>query len=355
MLIDSHCHLDYFSEAERPDVLARAAAAGVGGMVTIGTTLAQSRRLPAIAETQPNLWCTVGIHPHHAAEEPVPAPEDIAALTSHPKVIGIGESGLDYFYDRSPRDVQQAGFRAHIRAARLAGLPLAIHARDADHDIAAILQDEHDSGGEFSFLLHCFSSSRALAEAAIAIGGYVSFSGILTFPKSNELREIARDLPADRLLVETDAPYLAPVPFRGKRNEPAYRRPHRRACWPRCAAWNPRRSPTSRRRTSAACSARRPERDAGDPARHGRLRRRAADRRRGRQRRLGRLRSVRAAQPPNPDQHRRRERQRDAPAGRYRAGTCASSCWRVGCRGWTRFSIPMRTPTTSPASTMCGS
>jgi TatD DNase family protein len=222
MLIDSHCHLDYFSEAERLDLFSRAAAAGVGGMVTIGTTLAQSRGLPAIAETQPNLWCTVGIHPHHAAEEPVPAPEDIAALTSHPKVIGIGESGLDYFYDRSPRDVQQAGFRAHIRAARLAGLPLAIHARDADGDIAAILQDERDTGGDFSFLLHCFSSSRALAEAAVAMGGHVSFSGILTFPKSHELREIARDLPADRLLVETDAPYLAPVPFRGKRNEPAY-------------------------------------------------------------------------------------------------------------------------------------
>ncbi len=222
MLIDSHCHLDYFTEAERPDVLSRAAAAGVGEMVTIGTTLAQSQRLPAIAEAQPNLWCTVGVHPHHAAEAPVPSPEDVAALTSHPKVIGIGESGLDYFYDRSPRDVQQAGFRAHIRAARLAGLPLAIHARDADDDIAAILQDERDSGGDFSFLLHCFSSSRALAEAAIAMGGYVSFSGILTFPKSNELREIARDLPADRLLVETDAPYLAPVPFRGKRNEPAY-------------------------------------------------------------------------------------------------------------------------------------
>ena len=222
MLIDSHCHLDYFTEAERSAVLARAAAAGVGGMVTIGTSLAQSRTLPAIAEAQPNLWCTVGIHPHHAAEEPVPAPEDIAALTSHPKVIGIGESGLDYFYDRSPRDVQQAGFRAHIRAARLAGVPLAIHARDADADIAAILQDEHDGGGDFQFLLHCFSSSRALAEAAVAIGGYVSFSGILTFPKSSELRDIARDLPADRLLVETDAPYLAPVPFRGKRNEPAY-------------------------------------------------------------------------------------------------------------------------------------
>ena len=222
MLIDSHCHLDYYTEAERPEVVARATAAGVAEMVTIGTTLAQSRRLPALAAGQPNVWCTVGIHPHHAAEEPVPRPEDIAALTSDPKVIGIGESGLDYFYDRSPRDVQQAGFRAHIRAARLAGLPLAIHARDADQDIATILQDEHDTGGQFSFLLHCFSSSRMLAEAAITLGGYVSFSGILTFPKSNELRAIARDLPADRVLVETDAPYLAPVPFRGKRNEPAY-------------------------------------------------------------------------------------------------------------------------------------
>jgi TatD DNase family protein len=222
MLIDSHCHLDYYSDAERPQVLARAASAGVGGMVTIGTSLAQSRRLPEMAQAQPNLWCTVGIHPHHAAEEPIPEPEEIAALTSDPKVIGIGESGLDYFYDRSPRDVQQAGFRAHIRAARLAGVPLAIHARDADADIAAILQDEQETGGDFQFLLHCFSSSRALAEAAIALGGYVSFSGILTFPKSNELRAIAGDLPAERLLVETDAPYLAPVPFRGKRNEPAY-------------------------------------------------------------------------------------------------------------------------------------
>jgi TatD DNase family protein len=146
----------------------------------------------------------------------------IAALARHPKVIGIGESGLDYFYDRSPRPVQQAVFRAHIRAARLAGLPLAIHARDADQDIASILQQERANGGDFAFLLHCFSSSRTLAETAVAIGGYISFSGILTFPKSVELREIARDLPADRLLVETDAPYLAPVPFRGKRNEPAY-------------------------------------------------------------------------------------------------------------------------------------
>ncbi len=222
MLIDSHCHLDYYTEAERPDVVARAAAAGVGEIVTIGTTLAQSKRLPELAAAQPNVWCTVGVHPHHAAEAPIPSPEDIAALTHDPKVIGIGESGLDYFYDRAPREVQQANFRAHIRAARLAGLPLAIHARDADEDIEQILQDEKDGGGEFAFLLHCFSSSRRLAEAAVAMGGLVSFSGILTFPKSSELRQIARDLPADRLLVETDAPYLAPVPFRGKRNEPAY-------------------------------------------------------------------------------------------------------------------------------------
>jgi TatD DNase family protein len=222
MLIDSHCHLDYYTDAERPSILARAAAAGVSEMVTIGTTLSQSQRLPAMAAVQPNLWCTVGIHPHHAAEEPVPEPEKIAALTNNPKVIGIGESGLDYFYDRSPRDVQQAVFRTHIRAASLAQVPLVIHAREADDDIAEILQDERHNGHDFAFLLHCFSSTRALAETAVAMGGYVSFSGILTFPKSSELRDVARDLPADRLLVETDAPYLAPVPFRGKRNEPAY-------------------------------------------------------------------------------------------------------------------------------------
>lgn len=222
MLINSHCHLDYYTAAELPDILARATDAGVAEVVTIGTTLAQSQTLPALTETYANVWCTIGVHPHHAAEAPVPTPETLAHLTNHPKVIGIGESGLDYFYDRSPREVQQQNFRAHIRAARLAGLPLAIHARDADADIALILQQERDDGGDYAFLLHCFSSTRALAEAAIAMGGYISFSGILTFPRSNELREIARDLPAERLLVETDAPYLAPVPFRGKRNEPAH-------------------------------------------------------------------------------------------------------------------------------------
>ena len=222
MLIDSHCHLDYFTPPELPAVLERAHAAGVGEMVTIGTSMTQSSGLPVMTEAFPNLWCTVGVHPHHAAEAPIPSPETLAEMTRHPRVIGIGESGLDYFYDRSPRDVQAENFRANIRGAQLAGVPLAIHARDADDDIATILREETDRGGAFAFLLHCFSSTRALAEAALVLGGYVSFSGILTFPRSNELRDIARDVPLDRLLVETDSPYLAPVPFRGKRNEPGY-------------------------------------------------------------------------------------------------------------------------------------
>jgi TatD DNase family protein len=222
MLIDSHCHLDYYTPMELPAVLARAAEAGVGEMVTIGTTMAQSERLPALIAAYPTVWCTIGVHPHHAAEAPIPSPETLAAMTEHPRVIGIGESGLDYFYDKAPRDIQAANFRAHIRGARLAGVPLCIHARDADDDIAAILREEREQGGAFDFLLHCFSSSRQLAETALEMGGYISLSGIVTFPRSAELREIARDVPAERLLVETDAPYLAPVPFRGKRNEPAW-------------------------------------------------------------------------------------------------------------------------------------
>lgn len=222
MLVDSHCHLDYYGDSELPEIMARAEAAGVHEMVTIGTTMDQAARAIALADAHGNVWCTVGVHPHHAAEAPVPHPATLARLAEHPKVIGIGESGLDYFYDRSPRDTQQQSFRAHIRAARLSGLPLAIHARDADDDISRILQEERDAGGDFDFLLHCFSSSENLAKAAIQMGGYVSFSGILTFPKSGGLRDIARRLPAERLLVETDAPYLAPVPVRGKRNEPAH-------------------------------------------------------------------------------------------------------------------------------------
>lgn len=222
MLIDSHCHLDTFDPGELELILARAAAAGVGEVVTIGTSMAQSAGLVSLAERYPRVWCTVGVHPHNAGGAPIPSAPAIAALTSHPKVVGIGESGLDYFYDKAPRDVQQASFRAHIQAARLADLPLAIHARDADADIECILREEWVTGGPFLFLLHCFSSGRRLAEAAIELGGYISFSGILTFPKSHELRDIARAVPQDRLLVETDAPYLAPVPYRGKRNESAW-------------------------------------------------------------------------------------------------------------------------------------
>jgi len=221
MLIDSHCHLDYYTEAERPELLARAAAAGVVNMVTIGTRLSRAAEQFALVAAIPGLWCTVGTHPHHAAEEELPQEQVIADLAAHPAVIGIGEAGLDYFYDRAPRDIQAAAFRRQIRAARLAGLPICIHTRDADADTIAILKEER-AGGWFDFLLHCFSSGRSLAEEAVAIGGYVSFSGILTFPKSTELRAIAADLPADRLLVETDSPYLAPVPYRGKRNEPAH-------------------------------------------------------------------------------------------------------------------------------------
>jgi len=221
MIIDSHCHLDYFSEAEMDEVLARASSAGVERMVTIGTSVAQATAVKALVEKYPQVWGTVGVHPHRAAEGPMPSVADLVTLADHPRIIGIGESGLDYFYDKAPRDVQQEGFRRHCRAARETGLPLAIHARDADEDIARILAEERE-GGDFAFLLHCFSSTPQLADKAVKMGGYISFSGILTFPKSVELREVAARLPLDRLLLETDSPYLAPVPFRGKRCEPGY-------------------------------------------------------------------------------------------------------------------------------------
>ena len=221
MLIDSHCHLDMLPDDGR-EALARAAAAGVGEMVTISVRLSQAAALQRIAERTPGVWCTVGVHPHHAAEEgAVPTPEAIASLAEHPRVVGIGESGLDYFYDTAPRAVQATSFRAHIRAARLAGLPLVVHARDADDDVARILAEEH-ADGPFAFVLHCFSSGPALAEAGLALGGYLGFTGMLTFPKADAIRAVARDAPADRLLVETDAPYLAPVPNRGRPNEPSF-------------------------------------------------------------------------------------------------------------------------------------
>jgi TatD DNase family protein len=222
MLVDSHCHLDYFVEAEIEAVLARAREAGIGRMVSIGVRTAQATTVKALAERFPEVLGTVGVHPHNAAEGPVPTVEELVALADHPRIIGLGESGLDYFYDKAPRDLQQEGFRRHIRAAQASGLPLAIHARQADDDIIGILREEHAAGGAFGFLLHCFSSGPELARQAVALGGYVSFSGILTFPKSTELRALAAELPAERLLVETDSPYLAPVPLRGKRCEPAY-------------------------------------------------------------------------------------------------------------------------------------
>ena len=222
MLIDSHCHLDYYVEDEIEDVVARAHAAGVGRMVTIGVRVSQAAKVKALAERFDSVWGTVGIHPHNAGEGPLPGVEELVALADHPRIIGLGESGLDYFYDKAPRDAQAENFRRHVRAAQKSGLPLAIHARQAHDDILAILRDERDAGGPFDFLLHCFSSGRDLAEKSVELGGYISFSGILTFPKSEDIRAIARDVPADRLLVETDAPYLAPAPLRGKRCEPAY-------------------------------------------------------------------------------------------------------------------------------------
>ena len=222
MLVDSHCHLDSPDfENERDEIVSRAGEAGVGLIVTISTRVRKFHAVSAIAERYDNVWCTVGTHPHNAAEETDVTADELVSLSEHPKVAGIGEAGLDYFYDKAPRDLQAKSFRTHIEAARRTGLPLVIHARDADDDVAAILREETGMGA-FPFILHCFSSGPALARTGVELGGYVSFSGILTFKKSDALREVAKGIPRDRLLVETDAPYLAPVPFRGKRNEPAY-------------------------------------------------------------------------------------------------------------------------------------
>lgn len=222
MLVDSHCHLDFPDfAAERAEVISRARAAGVETMVTISTRVRRFDQIRAIAEAHPEVWCSVGTHPHNAGEEDGIGADELVALSEHPRCVAIGEAGLDYFYDHAPRDVQERGFRTHIEAARRTGLPLVIHARDADADVAAILTEETGKG-PFPFVLHCFSSGAELARTGVGLGGYVSFSGILTFKRSEELRDIARHVPGDRLLVETDAPYLAPQPFRGKRNEPAY-------------------------------------------------------------------------------------------------------------------------------------
>ncbi|MBT5048532.1 MAG: TatD family hydrolase [Rhodospirillaceae bacterium] len=222
MLVDSHCHLDFDSfDEDRPETLNRAFDAGVGMMVTICTRLSRFEAIKEIAEMDDRLYCSVGIHPHQVAEEETATFEALVSRAAHPKVVGIGETGLDYYYDSSPRDDQATSFRTHIAAARETGLPLIVHTRDADEDMVAILRDEAGKGA-FPCVLHCFSSSRPLAEAALELGFYISCSGIVTFKNAEDLRGIIRDVPLDRLIVETDSPFLAPIPNRGKRNEPSF-------------------------------------------------------------------------------------------------------------------------------------
>ena len=222
MLIDSHCHLDFEAlAADIPGVLARAEAAGVTGMVTISTHVEKFSTYAAIAERYSNVWCSVGTHPHHADQELHITVDELVRLSAHPRCVAIGEAGLDYFYDNAPREAQATGLRRHIAAARITGLPLVIHSRQADDDMAAILEEEAGRGA-FPFVLHCFTAGPDLALRALALGGYISFSGILTFKNAKEIQEVASFVPADRYLVETDSPYLAPIPHRGESNEPSY-------------------------------------------------------------------------------------------------------------------------------------
>jgi TatD DNase family protein len=222
MLVDSHCHLDFPDFAAELDaVVGRARTAGVSRLVTISTRVKRHAQVLAIAEKYPEVFCSVGTHPNHAHEEPDIGAKALIDIAKHPKVVAIGEAGLDYFRNSSPRAAQAAGLRQHIAAARETGLPLVIHSRDCDADMAQILKEESGKGA-FPAILHCFTGGRDLAFTAIDQGHYVSFTGILTFKNSDALRAIAAALPADRIMVETDAPYLAPLPYRGKRNEPAY-------------------------------------------------------------------------------------------------------------------------------------
>ena len=222
MLVDSHCHLDFPDfAAELPEVVARAKTAGVGILVTIGTKLSQFDGVAAAAARFPDVYCTVGSHPHEAEHEPLANPSPLIELAKAPKVAGIGETGLDYYYEHSPRAQQQANFRAHIAAARELDLPLVVHTRDAEDDTIEILRDEMGQGA-FTGLIHCFTGTQRLADTALDLGLYISASGIMTFKKSEALRDILKRVPLERLLVETDAPYLAPTPHRGKRNEPAF-------------------------------------------------------------------------------------------------------------------------------------
>lgn len=222
MLIDSHCHLDFEALAADIDgVMARAAAAGVSGMVTISTHVEKFSTYAGIAERYENVWCSVGTHPHHADEELHIQVDDLIRLSAHPRCIAIGEAGLDYFYDNAPREAQATGLRRHVAASRITGLPLVIHSRKCDDDMAAILREETGQGA-FPFVLHCFTAGVDLARAALDLGGYISFSGIITFKNAEEIRDVAKFVPEDRYLVETDAPYLAPIPHRGQSNEPSF-------------------------------------------------------------------------------------------------------------------------------------
>jgi TatD DNase family protein len=222
MLIDSHCHLDFPDFADDLDaIVARASEAGIGRIVTISTRVGRLGALLDIAARFPNVYCSVGTHPHQADEEDGIPAEELIELTRHPKVVALGEAGLDYFYEHGSPQAQERGFRAHIAAARATGLPLVIHTRDADEDCGRILQDEM-AKGSFRAVLHCYTGGRELAMKAIDMGLSISFTGILTFKKSQALRDLAAELPADRIMVETDSPYLAPGKFRGKRNEPSY-------------------------------------------------------------------------------------------------------------------------------------
>ncbi|MBI5129691.1 MAG: TatD family hydrolase [Rhodopseudomonas palustris] len=222
MLIDSHCHLDFPDFADDlAGIVARAEASGVGRIVTISTRVKRLPELLAIAERFANVYCSVGTHPHHVDEEDGISADELVELAQHPKVVAFGEAGLDYFYEHGSRDAQERGFRTHIAAARATGLPLVIHTREADENCGRILEDEM-AKGTFRAVLHCYTGGRDLALQAIELGLFIGFTGILTFKKSQALRDLAAELPADRVLVETDSPYLAPGKYRGKRNEPAY-------------------------------------------------------------------------------------------------------------------------------------
>jgi len=222
MLVDSHCHLDFYDfKGEQDEIIARARAAGIKGMLTICTRLRDAKNIHAISAAHDGIWCSVGIHPHEAEHAAEVTAEELMSLTNPPEVVGIGETGLDFYYEHSPRDIQEKVFRTHIQAARETGLPIIVHSRDADGDTVRILNEEQGQGA-FSGVIHCFSAGAEVAHCALDHGMYISFSGIVTFKNADSVRAVAREVPIARMLLETDAPYLAPVPVRGKRCEPAF-------------------------------------------------------------------------------------------------------------------------------------